>query len=253
LSSTDAPTQGEDSETETTDDAAAPDSVREAMLGRLTEELGDALVGSHLEPGIDLTVRVTAAAWADTAAFLRTGMGFGYFNFLSAIDWMPSPFGRDMDSQVDLALERAAGEDGADAGDDVPDPIEQGLAGGDTRFQVLARVNDIVDHRGITLKADVPDDMTVPSWVEVYRGANWHEREAWEMFGISFAGHPGLRHIYLPGEFEGNPMRKDYPLLARRVKPWPGIVDVEAMPDDEEDDAGSEDGEATDAGDGGGS
>ena len=63
------------------------------------------------------------------------------------------------------------------------------------------------------------------------------------MFGIDFDGHPGLRHLYLPGEFEGNPLRKDYPLLARRVKPWPGIVDVEAMPgDDDEDGDGSADG-----------
>ena len=50
------------------------------------------------------------------------------------------------------------------------------------------------------------------------------------MFGISFDGHPGLRHLYLPGEFEGHPLRKDFPLLARLVKPWPGIVDVEPMP-----------------------
>ena len=48
------------------------------------------------------------------------------------------------------------------------------------------------------------------------------------MFGIDFDGHPDLRNLYLPGEFEGHPLRKDFPLLARRVKPWPGIVDVEA-------------------------
>jgi NADH-quinone oxidoreductase subunit C len=53
------------------------------------------------------------------------------------------------------------------------------------------------------------------------------------MFGITFDGHPHLRHIYLPTEFEGNPLRKDFPLLARIVKPWPGIVDVEPMPTDE--------------------
>jgi len=68
----------------------------------------------------------------------------------------------------------------------------------------------------------------------VYAGANWHERECWEMYGISFEGHPGLRHIYLPAGFEGNPLRKDYPLLARRLKPWPGIVDVEQMPGDDD-------------------
>jgi NADH-quinone oxidoreductase subunit C len=223
LSSTDTPAE------EITEEAS--DTVREAMLEELSGELGDALVGNHLEPGIDLTIRVTSAAWADTAAFLRNGMGFAFFNFVSAIDWMPSPFGRDMDSQVDLTL------DGTDPKD--PAPMEQGTTGGDTRFQVFARVNDIVNHRGITIKADVPEDsLTVPTWVGTYSGANWHEREAWEMFGISFEGHPGLRHIYLPGEFEGNPLRKDYPLLARRVKPWPGIVDVEAMPGDDEEDEG---------------
>ena len=200
------------------------DEVREAMLLELQEELGEAVVGSHIAAGVDVTVRVTSEAWAATAEFLKNKMGFAYFNFLSAIDWLPSPFGRDMDSQVDLALDPAA--EPAE-----PEEMDYGLAGGDTRFQVLARVNDVAGHRAITLKADVDDAaMSVPSWVPVYAGANWHERETWEMFGIEFVGHPGLRHIYLPGAFEGNPLRKDYPLLARRVKPWPGIVDVELMP-----------------------
>ena len=54
------------------------------------------------------------------------------------------------------------------------------------------------------------------------------------MFGIGFAGHPDLRNMYLPTEFEGYPLRKDFPLLARMVKPWPGIVDVEPMPAEEQ-------------------
>ena len=65
------------------------------------------------------------------------------------------------------------------------------------------------------------------------------------MFGIDFVGHPNLIKLYLPGDFEGHPLRKDFPLLARRVKPWPGIVDVEQMP-------GEDDDEAADAGDGAG-
>ena len=64
----------------------------------------------------------------------------------------------------------------------------------------------------------------------MYPGADWHERECWEMYGFRFEGHPNLRHIYLPSAFEGHPLRKDFPLLAREVKPWPGLVDVEAMP-----------------------
>jgi NADH-quinone oxidoreductase subunit C len=79
----------------------------------------------------------------------------------------------------------------------------------------------------------------------VYAGADWHEREAWEMYGFVFDGHPSLRHLYLPSEFEGHPLRKDYPLLAREVKPWPGLVDVEPMPGEAADD------EATPVPDGG--
>ncbi len=83
----------------------------------------------------------------------------------------------------------------------------------------------------MVLKTDVDEhDPRAESWVPVYPGADWHEREAWEMFGFVFDGHPALRHLYLPFEFEGHPLRKDYPLLAREVKPWPGLVDVEPMP-----------------------
>ena len=214
-------------------DVVETDEAREALLGALSTELGDALVGSHLVPGDDLWIRVTRDAWVTAGRYLHTGLGFQYFNFLSGIDWMPSPFGRDMDAQVDLAL--ADPEDTPSDTADAGDAIEPGVAGGDTRFQVFARVNDIVNGLGITLKVDLPDDdLSLDSWVPVYAGANWHEREAWEMYGITFAGHPGMRHIYLPADFEGNPLRKDYPLLARRMKPWPGIVDVEQMPGDDE-------------------
>jgi len=217
------------SSADTTEEEATPatDEAREQLLASITADLGEGVVGSHIRPGDDLWVRVDRDAWLDTARLLRTKLGFHYFSFVSAIDWMPSPYGRSMDSRVDLVLDGVEAED--------PQPVEQGLAGGDTRFQVFARVNNVVTNMGITIKVDLPDDdLRVTTWVPVYPGANWHERECWEMFGIEFTGHPGLRHIYLPGAFEGNPMRKDYPLLARHVRPWPGIVDVEAMPGDEE-------------------
>lgn len=217
-------------------EAAEPepvDEVRTARLEALRARLGDAVVGSHIRPGDELWVRVTADAWADTFRLLRETLGARFFSWLSAIDWMPSPFGRDMDAQVDNVLAGKAAKD--------PEAMVTGYAGGDTRFQVFARVNNLAERWGIIVKADVPDDtLTVPSIVSVYAGANWHERETAEMYGISFAGHPDLRKLYLPTEFEGYPLRKDYPLLARRIKPWPGIVDVEQMPGDDEGDEGGE-------------
>jgi NADH-quinone oxidoreductase subunit C len=120
--------------------------------------------------------------------------------------------------------------------------MAQGYAGGETRFQVFLRVNDVTETRiGIIVKVDLPDDdLRLPTIVPVYAGANWHERETAEMFGITFDGHPDLRNLYLPGEFEGHPLRKDFPLLSRLVKPWPGIVDVEPMPGEGADEEGDE-------------
>jgi NADH-quinone oxidoreductase subunit C len=195
----------------------ATDVLRAGVLEEIQGALGDAVVDSLLKPGDDLWVRVRTDAWVRAGEALKS-LGFEYFCFLSALDWLPSPFGKGEDDPTEPPPERET-------------EVRQGYCGGDTRLQLFARVVDPVRHVGVTLKVDVPDDEPVmPTWVGVYAGANWHERETWEMFGIRFAGHPDLRVIYLPTDFEGHPLRKDFPLLARMVKPWPGIVDVEPMP-----------------------
>lgn len=214
----------------TTDTPVATDVVRDGILARVQAALGDKIVESLLKPGDDIWVRVRTESWRETAVILRD-LGFSYFDFLSAIDWLPSPFGRGEDDPTEPAPVRDT-------------TIRHGYTGGDTRIQMLARVVDPTTSMGINLKTDVPDDNAhVESWTTVYAGANWHEREAWEMFGITFDGHPDLRHIYLPTDFEGFPLRKDFPLLARIVKPWPGIVDVEPMPGGDQDEP-AQDGDA---------
>jgi len=213
--------------------ALASDTLRESIVDTLRSRLGDAIVDVKLVPGVDLWVRVRTDAWRDAGLALRD-MGFHYFCFLSAIDWMPSPYGRGEDDPTAPPPERKT-------------EIVQGYTGGETRFQVFARLTDLERHVGITIKADVADvvdaadgDHVIDSWVTNYAGANWHERECHEMFGIRFAGHPDLRNMYLPTDFEGHPLRKDFPLLARHVKPWPGIVDVEPLPDEGDDAAAGE-------------
>jgi len=62
----------------------------------------------------------------------------------------------------------------------------------------------------------------LPSATGIYRGADWHERETWEMFGVAFDGHPGLVPLLLPDGFEGHPLRKDFALAARAAREWPG-------------------------------
>jgi NADH-quinone oxidoreductase subunit C len=122
-----------------------------------------------------------------------------------------------------------------------PPEITYGAAGSDGRFQVFAHVQSTSRNWGVTLKVDVDETaMLAQSWVPVYAGADWHERETWEMFGVIFEGHPALRHLYLPSEFEGHPLRKEFALLSRVVKPWPGLVDVEPMPEDAADETAGE-------------
>lgn len=216
-------------DTSTAADTAGPAPMEPrhaAALDTLRGTLGDAVLASHSQRG-ELWIRVHHEVWQRAGYALRDELGCRWFDFLSAIDWLPSPFGRDMDAEQDWP---AGGPPPRDT------TISHGVAGGETRLQVLARVQAIEDNPGgenlaVILKADLPNENpAIETWIPVYAGANWHEREAWEMFGIAFGGHPDLRHIYLPGHFEGNPLRKDFPLLARRVKPWPGIVDVEDMP-----------------------
>jgi len=203
-------------------EAVVVDDAREAVLASLREKLGDAVVGTHIRPGDETWVRVTRDAWQEAGFVVRDHLGFRAFQFLSAIDWLPSPFGKGEDSPTDLPPEPST-------------EIVTGYAGGDTRFQVFARAHSLTAKMGITLKVDVPDDdLNLATWIPVFAGANWHEREAREMFGINFVGHPHPVNIYLPGEFEGYPLRKDFPLLARHVKPWPGIVDIEPLPGDSE-------------------
>jgi NADH-quinone oxidoreductase subunit C len=229
--------------TAASDDTPAEPEVRdeasEALLAVFQEHLGDAVVDHLIKPGQGLWIRVATDAWATAAEVANGPAGCRFFDFLSAIDWLPSPYGRYEDSSVDTPFPPPMPDRSAA----VP-----GYAGGDTRMQVLAGVAKVGTSERVLLKADVPDDSpVVPTWTHVYPGASWHERETWEMFGISFEGNRDLRHIYLPTEFEGHPLRKEFPLLARVVKPWPGIVDVEPMPgggDDDEEEVATEGAEA---------
>jgi NADH-quinone oxidoreductase subunit C len=97
---------------------------------------------------------------------------------------------------------------------------------GGTGFQVVTHVWSTTNRYGLLVRTEVPPDApAVPSIVEVYPGAAWHEREAYEMFGVDFPGHPGLANLLLAPEFEGHPLRKDFVLASRVVKPWPGAVE----------------------------
>lgn len=96
----------------------------------------------------------------------------------------------------------------------------------DAGFAIIANLYSTSHRHRILLRHVCPggrEAPVAPSLTPVYRGANWHEREAWDMFGIEFEGHPGLApRLLCPENFEGWPLRKDFPLATREAKPWPG-------------------------------
>ncbi|MDH3260442.1 MAG: NADH-quinone oxidoreductase subunit C [Acidimicrobiia bacterium] len=152
-----------------------------------------------------IKAHVPRDSWIDALTKARDDLGLIFFSWLSAIDWS---------NKVEVG-----------------DPPTEEV---DERFEILCTVGDLSEGKRITLSTEVSkDEPTMPSATGVYRGANWHERETFEMFGIDFVGHPDLKKLYLVDGFEGNPLRKSFPLLSREVKPWPGTVDVEAMPSTE--------------------
>ncbi|MGW8488327.1 NADH-quinone oxidoreductase subunit C [Streptomyces sp. NPDC055886] len=130
-----------------------------------------------------LTVDVPAAAWLTALRTARDELGCTYFDWLSAVD-------------------------------------EPGVG-----FRVCAHVAALGTGtvRRLMVRTTVPHDAAVlPSAIDVYAGAAWHERETHEMFGVAFDGHPHLVPLLLPEGFEGHPLRKDFVLAARVAKAWPG-------------------------------
>ena len=78
-------------------------------------------------------------------------------------------------------------------------------------------------HHRVRVKAPVPEaEASIASAVELYPSANWMEREVWDLYGIHFEGHPDLRRILLYEQFEGHPLRKDYPKERRQPLVGPG-------------------------------
>jgi NADH-quinone oxidoreductase subunit C len=88
--------------------------------------------------------------------------------------------------------------------------------GATDRFGMVYLLAATETNERITVRAFVNEpDLVVPSVVPLWAGANWMEREVWDMFGIRFEGHPDLRRILMPDEFTAFPLRKDYPLQGR--------------------------------------
>jgi len=84
------------------------------------------------------------------------------------------------------------------------------------RFEVVYHLLSIPNRARLRVKVRVPGDGSVPTVQGVWKGAGWLEREVWDMFGILIDGHPDLRRLLMPEDWEGHPARKDYPVQIRK-------------------------------------
>jgi NADH-quinone oxidoreductase subunit C len=141
----------------------------------LRDRFPESVGGASLEKG-ELTVQVRRDNLLGILRFLKSERGFTSLTDVIALD-----------------LLRSSGEAGS-------------------RFVLLYQLTNFAARIRLRLRVEAGADETAPSAVPVFKSADWAEREIFDMFGLRFEGHPQLHRIYLPDEFEGHPLRKDFPL-----------------------------------------
>jgi NADH-quinone oxidoreductase subunit C len=163
--------------------ASSPSRLQPAdVVERLAAQFGDDILDAHESFG-HVAVAVEPARYRELAEFVRDDPGI-------ACDF----------------YEYTAGVDRREGG-----------------YEVVSQMTSSTT--GLSVRIKVPCDAenpTCPTISDVYPGANWHERETWELVGIVFEGHPHLVKLVLPEQFEGFPLRKSFELMSRVAKPWPG-------------------------------
>ena len=154
----------------------------EELARSLAEWFGET-VSTEITNG-ELCVDVGPLDWVEALTMVRDELGCTFFDWLSGVD--------DLDQ----------------------DP---------PGISIVAHVYSPVEKHHLLVRTRVPaDHLSLPTATTVYKGANWHERETHEMFGVVFDDHPNLIPLLLPDGFEGTPLRKDFVLASRVAKQWPG-------------------------------
>jgi len=155
----------------------ASEDHKAPVLRRLLDARPDAVSSTHAKLG-DATAVIREFYLLDVMRFLRDdpALAFDMLSDVCAVDYLPR----------------------------VP------------RFEVVYHLYSVAKNHRLRVKVLVEEDTSVPSVVELWASANWMEREVWDLYGIRFEGHPDLRRILLYDEFEGHPLRKDYPKERRQ-------------------------------------
>lgn len=158
-----------------------PKSSSSDLLALLNSKLGSHISASALDLG-DVVISIRREAILDIFKILKldSQLQFNYLVDITVVDWM----------------------------DNRPD-----------RFEVVYHLMSLAHGHRLRIKAAVPEqDPTIESVVSLWRGANFMEREAWDMYGVVFKNHGDLRRILMYDEFKGYPLRKDYPVQGKQPR-----------------------------------
>jgi NADH/F420H2 dehydrogenase subunit C len=159
----------------------------------------------------ETTVVVAPEQLVDAALHLRDSEGFNFLSDITAVDYLG--WGDD----------GVSGYIGTAGGRNLNAPMTQGYqatpAPKPKRFAMNYHLLSIADRpRRVRLQVWLDMDEPCPSVIEVWPTADWHEREAWDMLGIAISGHPNLKRILMDDDWEGHPLRKDYPIGGEPVR-----------------------------------
>jgi NADH:ubiquinone oxidoreductase subunit C len=159
----------------------------------------------------ETTVVVDTPRVVEAARYLRDELGFNFLSDVTASDYLG------------WGSKGVSGYVGTWSGRDLNEPGTQGYQrlprAKPARFSVSYHLLGLrAGAPRVRLQAWVEDGEAVPSLVSVWPTADWHEREAWDMMGIPFDGHPNLRRILMEDDWEGHPLRKDYPIGGEPVR-----------------------------------
>jgi len=159
------------------------------LLSRLKQRFGDLIVGANFA-AIDPWIEVAPAGIAEVAAYLRDDphLKFDMLNCITAVDYCE------------------------------PDPKKAAKVDWQPHLEVVYHLSSIAKKHTLVLKVSLPrwlDDVPgqlpeVPTVANVWRGADWHEREVFDLSGVMFVGHPDMRRILCPEDWVGYPLRRDY-------------------------------------------
>jgi NADH-quinone oxidoreductase subunit C len=187
----------------------------ESSLGqRLSARFGDKIAAVHAWEG-ETTIDVLPENWLGLARSLRDEDEFHFEQLMdiSGVDYLS--YGMSEWDTTDVSSEGfSRGVEGAGPGrfawSDRPK-----VGAGHKRFAAVAQLLSIKNNSRLRIRAYCQDDAfpVVPSLTSIWAGANWFEREAFDLYGILFEGHPDLRRILTDYGFIGHPFRKDFPLI----------------------------------------